>query len=254
SPKVTECLINWETLGIKTDELILELDQWAKNSPPHRTGVVFISGIRSVGEEDPGPDPEGPNLHGCVGSSADLNPRLPAVSSAFFCLSAGGASPRRRWSNSLEKKPRSCYRDAGESSARGRRSAAVRCQRFDRSSNPYALDGDKLAARNIPIADPRDTGIRNFPNDSHHFGLIPLEGCCSSEAYQLLSDRWAAAIHCCNDPSIDPSERPLMYSGSSASVWGHIKLPHQLMFPGAAVSPGSQMDFMAELQRSMRGV
>ncbi|OWM82951.1 uncharacterized protein LOC116189168 [Punica granatum] len=127
-------------------------------------------------------------------------------------------------------------------------------ERFDRSSNPYALDGDKLAARNIPIADPRDTGIRNFPNDSHHFGLIPLEGCCSSEAYQLLSDRWAAAIHCCNDPSIDPSERPLMYSGSSASVWGHIKLPHQLMFPGAAVSPGSQMDFMAELQRSMRGV
>lgn len=56
-------------------------------------------------------------------------------------------------------------------------------------SIPYVGYGDNNAPRNIPINEHRDIGIGNFPNESPHSGYIPLEGCCSSRAYQLLSDR-----------------------------------------------------------------
>ncbi|XP_010482080.1 PREDICTED: uncharacterized protein LOC104760814 [Camelina sativa] len=52
--------------------------------------------------------------------------------------------------------------------------------------------------------------------------IISLEGCSNSEAFHLLSDRWAAAMHLYNDPTVDLSERPMMYYGGD--VWG--KLPH----------------------------
>lgn len=61
--------------------------------------------------------------------------------------------------------------------------------RFDRSSIPYVGYGDVNASRNVPINDHQDIGIGNFPNEGPHAGFIPLEGCCSSEAYQLLRDR-----------------------------------------------------------------
>ncbi|EOA12402.1 hypothetical protein CARUB_v10027382mg [Capsella rubella] len=53
--------------------------------------------------------------------------------------------------------------------------------------------------------------------------IISIEGCSDSksEAFQLLSNRWAAAMHLYNDPSVDLSERPVMYYGGDA--WG--KLP-----------------------------
>ncbi|KAK4756405.1 hypothetical protein SAY87_006532 [Trapa incisa] len=124
-------------------------------------------------------------------------------------------------------------------------------ERLDRTNNPYAVDGDKIAPRNMN--DHRGTAFGNFLNEVPQPGLIPLEGCCSSEAYQLLNDRWAAAIHSYNDTSLDLSARPVIYSGSSASVWGHNRLPHQLISPGGTGMPSSQMDFMAELQQAMHG-
>lgn len=79
-----------------------------------------------------------------------------------------------------------------------------------------------------------------------------MDRCCGSVAYQLLNDRWAAAMHRYNDSSIDLSEKPVMYTGSSPSAWGQFRLPHQLMAPGAGVGPsGGQMDFLGELRRAM---
>ncbi|KAK4747162.1 hypothetical protein SAY87_026199 [Trapa incisa] len=109
------------------------------------------------------------------------------------------------------------------------------------------VDGDKIPPRNIN--DHRGTAIGNFLNEGPQPGLIPLEGCCSSEAYQLLSDRWAAAVHSSNDTSIDLSARPIMYSGSSASV--SVWLPHQIISPGGRGMQASRMDFMAEFQQAM---
>ncbi|KAG7533361.1 hypothetical protein ISN45_Aa08g009960 [Arabidopsis thaliana x Arabidopsis arenosa] len=61
-----------------------------------------------------------------------------------------------------------------------------------------------------------------FQRENSSPKIISLEGCSRSEAFHLLSDRWAAAMHLYNDPSIDLSERPMMYYGGD--VWG--KLPH----------------------------
>lgn len=60
---------------------------------------------------------------------------------------------------------------------------------------------------------------------------MPLEGCSVSEAAQLLSDRWAAAMNSYNDPNDSPG-KPVMYGGSTGSSWGqgHMKLPHQMNF------------------------
>ncbi|KAG5381755.1 hypothetical protein IGI04_033225 [Brassica rapa subsp. trilocularis] len=43
--------------------------------------------------------------------------------------------------------------------------------------------------------------------------IIFREGCFTSAGYQLLSNRWAAAMHLYNDPTVDVSERPVMYHG-----------------------------------------
>ncbi|KAG6628933.1 uncharacterized protein LOC122294773 isoform X1 [Carya illinoinensis] len=74
------------------------------------------------------------------------------------------------------------------------------------------------ALRNFPIIDNGVSGSSNLLNENHRSGLIALEGCCCSEASQLLDDRWAAALDCYNNPSIDLSERPVMYSGSAPSA------------------------------------
>ncbi|GMH12481.1 hypothetical protein Nepgr_014322 [Nepenthes gracilis] len=115
--------------------------------------------------------------------------------------------------------------------------------RFERTSNLHGNDGDKnlaTAFKGITTLDHGEAGSTSYLNDSLHTGFIALNGCHRSEASQLLHDRWEAAIHCYNDPSIDLSERPVMYSGSPASAWGNFRLPHQ-------------MDFLAELQRAMHG-
>ncbi|WRX09278.1 hypothetical protein QQP08_001765 [Theobroma cacao] len=65
---------------------------------------------------------------------------------------------------------------------------------------------------------------------------------------------WAAAMHRCHDTSIDLSERPVLYSGSSDSAWRNFRLPHQMMSSTNSIgpSPGSQMDFLGELRRAIR--
>lgn len=115
--------------------------------------------------------------------------------------------------------------------------------RLERASS-YGNDGEKNQAaslRNVPIMDHADP-----PR------LIGLQGCCSSEAYQLLNNRWAAAINAYENPSTDLSERPVMYSGSSASAWGQFRLPHQMFPPAAGIgSSGPQIDFISELRQAM---
>ncbi|KAF2284716.1 hypothetical protein GH714_029509 [Hevea brasiliensis] len=100
--------------------------------------------------------------------------------------------------------------------------------RFDRSNSLYASDAEKnqqfAPPRNLPIVDHVDVGSSNVLNENSRPGLISLDGCCRSEASQLLNDRWALAMHNYNDDSIDLSERPVMYS----SAWGQFRLPHQI--------------------------
>ncbi|KAK9141425.1 hypothetical protein Scep_011106 [Stephania cephalantha] len=45
-------------------------------------------------------------------------------------------------------------------------------------------------------------------------------------------------MHSYTDPSMDLSERPVMYSGAMAAAWGHSRLPHQ-------------MDFLTQLRRAI---
>ncbi|XP_010251455.1 PREDICTED: uncharacterized protein LOC104593378 isoform X2 [Nelumbo nucifera] len=113
--------------------------------------------------------------------------------------------------------------------------------RFERTNSSYTNEGDKSqsSSRNIPILERGEAGSSNHLNEILRPGLISISGCCSSEAAQLLNDRWAAAMHSYNDPSIDLSERPVIYSGSNAPAWGPLRLPHQ-------------MDFVAELRRAIR--
>ncbi|CAI9300918.1 unnamed protein product [Lactuca saligna] len=114
--------------------------------------------------------------------------------------------------------------------------------RLEKTSS-YGNDGDRNQ-RNVPILDHADP-----PR------LIGLQGCCSSEAYQLLNNRWAAAINAYENPSTDLAERPVMYSGSSASAWGQFRLPHQMISQTGRVgvgASGSQIDFLGELRQAMR--
>ncbi|XWS47265.1 hypothetical protein CRYUN_Cryun14cG0137600 [Craigia yunnanensis] len=100
-----------------------------------------------------------------------------------------------------------------------------------------------------------DAGSSAILNDDHPLpALIPLEGCSRSEASRLLSNRWTAALHRYHDTSIDLSERPVLYSGSSDSAWRNFGLPHQMMSPTNSTGPssGSQMDFLGELSHAIR--
>ncbi|KAJ6723902.1 PHOSPHOPANTOTHENATE--CYSTEINE LIGASE 2 [Salix koriyanagi] len=85
--------------------------------------------------------------------------------------------------------------------------------RFDRGSSLYQIDGEKNQQQqshantrnNIPDHH-GDAGSSSLLNDNYSsHTLIPLEGCCRSEASQLLNDRWAAIMHSYNDTSIDLS-------------------------------------------------
>ncbi|KDP45170.1 hypothetical protein JCGZ_15035 [Jatropha curcas] len=132
-------------------------------------------------------------------------------------------------------------------------------ERFDRSNSLYANEAEKNQqhppSRNMPVVDHGDVGSSNFLKGNSRPGLIALEGCSRSEAAQLLNDRWTLAMHNYDDASIDLSERPVMYLGSSAPAWGgHIRLPHQFMPAANAGAPpsGSQIDFLSELRRAMR--
>ncbi|KAK9993197.1 hypothetical protein SO802_022900 [Lithocarpus litseifolius] len=123
--------------------------------------------------------------------------------------------------------------------------------RFDRTNNLYANDVDKnqvAGSKNVPVIDLGDSGSSNLLNENPRTGLIALQGCCSSEASQLLNERWTAAMRSYHNPSIDLAERPVMYSGSGSAAWGQPRIPQQIIGAGPS---GSQMDFLGELRRAM---
>lgn len=128
--------------------------------------------------------------------------------------------------------------------------------RFDRSNNLYVNDGDKnqgVAPRNVPALDHGDGYNSHVLNENPRARIIALDGCSSSEAFQLLNDRWLAAMKCYDDPLIDLSERPVVYGGSGTSAWGQFRPPHQLITQPSNVGPsGRQMDFLGELRRAIR--
>ncbi|OMO89279.1 hypothetical protein CCACVL1_07941 [Corchorus capsularis] len=124
---------------------------------------------------------------------------------------------------------------------------------FDWTNNVYGNDSEKNQPRNNPVGDAGTGSSAILNEDLIRPALIPLEGCSRSEASRLLTNRWAAAIHRYNDPSVDLSERPVLYSGSD-SAWRNFRLPHQMMSPTNSIghSSGSQMDFLGELRSAMR--
>ncbi|KAL1219609.1 hypothetical protein V5N11_009736 [Cardamine amara subsp. amara] len=79
--------------------------------------------------------------------------------------------------------------------------------------------------------------------------IISVQGCSKSEAFQFQSDRWTAAMHLYNDPTVDLSERPMMYYGGD--VWG--KLPHQIMASANKTLPPPMLptDYRTELSRGL---
>lgn len=64
--------------------------------------------------------------------------------------------------------------------------------RAEKASYLYNNDGEKSHApslKNLPPIIPHETFFSNPQNDYSQTRLIPLEGCCASEAAQLLNDR-----------------------------------------------------------------
>ncbi|KAG8642091.1 uncharacterized protein LOC110627292 isoform X3 [Manihot esculenta] len=92
---------------------------------------------------------------------------------------------------------------------RNRSISRRKSDRLDRSNSLYASDTEKnqqyASPRNLPIIDHVDLGSSNVLKENSRPGLIALDGCCHSEASQLLNNRWALAMHNYNDVSIDLS-------------------------------------------------
>ncbi|XP_058205564.1 uncharacterized protein LOC131319355 isoform X2 [Rhododendron vialii] len=134
-----------------------------------------------------------------------------------------------------------------------RKSGGDRFERINNSVN----DGEKnqvATSKHVPLTDHGDAAV---VNENLHPRLISLHGCCKSDAFQLLNERWAATINAFNDPTTDFAGElkhlPVMYTGSGGSAWGQFRLPHQFNSPRVAAgsSSGSQMDFLSELRRAM---
>ncbi|XP_060202983.1 uncharacterized protein LOC132631425 [Lycium barbarum] len=129
-----------------------------------------------------------------------------------------------------------------------RKSGGDRLERVNSNSN----DGEKNQISASRSTSSVDAIGRYQVNENHRTGLIPLEGCSSSDAFQLLNNRWMAALGAYNNLPYDSSERPVMYT--KRSPWGQSMLPHQLTSQAGAVSsPGPQKDFLSELRLAMHG-
>ncbi|EEE57311.1 hypothetical protein OsJ_07398 [Oryza sativa Japonica Group] len=59
-----------------------------------------------------------------------------------------------------------------------------------------------------------------------------MQATCNHNPHNQSFTSWAAAMNLYNDQSYDSPDKPVMYSGSSGSSWGHghMKLPHQMNF------------------------
>ncbi|KAL3850497.1 hypothetical protein ACJIZ3_012379 [Penstemon smallii] len=115
-------------------------------------------------------------------------------------------------------------------------------------ANSYSNDGERNpigATKSGPIADHGDAGGNNRVN------LIHLHGCHNSEAFQLLNNRWTAAMIAYNSLPEDSAERPVIYTRKSASAWGQAILPHLLIQPTGGASTGLQRDFLSELRQAI---
>lgn len=84
-------------------------------------------------------------------------------------------------------------------------------------------------------------------NEMSRSRLISIQGCCGSEAFQLLNDRWTAAMNAHNNLPEGFADRPVLYSGKNASPLGHAMLPHQLI-----QQTSTPKDFLSELRQAMR--
>ncbi|CAH2054610.1 unnamed protein product [Thlaspi arvense] len=104
----------------------------------------------------------------------------------------------------------------------------------DRTSSQQKKDGE----RSQPLATEKTSRRIITPKD-----------CSRSDAYQLLRERWSAAMSLYNDPKLDLSERPIMYYGGS--VWG--KLPHQILAAANNTLPPriSPSDYRSEVRRGL---
>ncbi|KAF8091509.1 hypothetical protein N665_0444s0023 [Sinapis alba] len=109
------------------------------------------------------------------------------------------------------------------------------------------LPGSSKKIGDRPSSQQNKEGERSQPMASPK--IIILKDSATSEAYQLLNERWATAMHQYNDPSVDLSERPIMYYGGS--VWG--KLPHQILASANNTLPPkiTPADYRAEVRRGL---
>ncbi|GER54997.1 iron-stress related protein [Striga asiatica] len=120
-------------------------------------------------------------------------------------------------------------------------------------ANSYLNDGDRNplgATKSGPIADHMDSSYSNRANEAVRPKLIPLYGCCNSEAAQLHSTRWRAAMNALNSLPEDSVERPVMYS-SKPKAWGQAILPHLLIQSASGAPSDLQRDFLSELRHAM---
>ncbi|XP_047979647.1 uncharacterized protein LOC125221560 [Salvia hispanica] len=121
-------------------------------------------------------------------------------------------------------------------------------------ANIYANDVDRNpvgATKGGGLTDHGDLGYNVRANENLRAKLIPLQGCCNSEASQLLNSRWTAAMNAHSSLPEDSSERPVVYARKNAAPWGHSILPHLLIQPTGGVSTGLQGDFLNELRQAM---
>ncbi|XP_031100045.1 uncharacterized protein LOC116004223 isoform X1 [Ipomoea triloba] len=138
----------------------------------------------------------------------------------------------------------------------GRRKSGV--DRLERA-NSYASDGEKNQnniPRNITSLDHGDAGGSNRIYENRRPGgsvinIIPLNGCCNSDVYQLLNERWTTAMNLYNNLPEGSPERPVMYTrnASNPSPW---RLPHQMSQTASGPSVGLQKDFLSELWQAMQ--
>ena len=72
----------------------------------------------------------------------------------------------------------------------------IGADRLERA-NSYPNDGEKTqisVPKNVPLINHGDAGSSKRVNENSLVGLIPIHGCCNSEAFQLLNDRMSSRI------------------------------------------------------------
>ncbi|KAG8388823.1 hypothetical protein BUALT_Bualt02G0165100 [Buddleja alternifolia] len=164
------------------------------------------------------------------------------LSSSQSSFSMSASNPYLFKKDGHEPKKRKRNRSLGRRKSGGVDSA----DRLERA-NSYVNDGDRnplVATKSGPIADHGDSTLR--------VKLISVHGCCNSDAFQLLNNRWTAAMNAHNSLPEDSAERPVLYTRKSTSTWSQAILPHLLIQPAGGASTGVQRDFLSELRQAIQ--